>query len=40
MEVRLNMIHNIFYYLNFIKNLRMAIENQQMNVFTRELYQR
>ncbi len=36
---RLNTIHNLHYYLNLMKELRLAIENGQLSTFVQDFYQ-
>ena len=36
---RLNTIHNLFYYLELMNNLRSAIENQAFEIFVKHFYQ-
>ncbi len=36
---RLNTIHNLYYYLNLMKGLREAIENQRLDDYVKQFYQ-
>ena len=36
---RLNTIHNLYYYLDLMNNLRSAIENQALEIFVKHFYQ-
>jgi queuine tRNA-ribosyltransferase len=36
---RLNTLHNLHYYLDLMKNLRSAIENQELEVFVKHFYE-
>ncbi|MDD5579805.1 MAG: tRNA guanosine(34) transglycosylase Tgt [Methylobacter sp.] len=36
---RLNTIHNLYYYLSLMQDLREAIEKQELDIFVRQFYQ-
>ncbi|MFQ5781242.1 MAG: tRNA-guanine transglycosylase, partial [Nitrospiria bacterium] len=38
LAIRLNSLHNLYYYLNLLKGLRRAIEDNRLESFRREFY--
>ncbi|MGZ5075960.1 MAG: tRNA-guanine transglycosylase, partial [Methylobacter sp.] len=36
---RLNTIHNLYYYLSLMQDLRDAIERQELDIFVKQFYQ-
>ncbi|HXN06573.1 MAG TPA: tRNA-guanine transglycosylase, partial [Nitrospiria bacterium] len=36
--VHLNTVHNLFYYLNLMKEIRASIQDGSLDVFCREFY--